>query len=155
MDYTVHGILQARILEWVAFPFSRGSSQPRDQAWVSCTASGFFSNWATRETQLLVKWTSKKTVHRLLSVHPQGTTLMWKNIEWWITIQAWLQPSGFFSNWATRETQLLVKWTSKKTVHRLLSVHPQGSTHMWKNIEWWITIQAWLKPGNLLSLLCP
>ena len=31
MDYTVHGILQARILEWVAFPFSRGASQPRDQ----------------------------------------------------------------------------------------------------------------------------
>ena len=30
MDYTVHGILQARILEWVALPFSRGSSQPRD-----------------------------------------------------------------------------------------------------------------------------
>ena len=30
MDYTVHGILQARILEWIAFPFSRGSSQPRD-----------------------------------------------------------------------------------------------------------------------------
>ena len=30
MDYTVHGILQARILEWVDFPFSRGSSQPRD-----------------------------------------------------------------------------------------------------------------------------
>ena len=30
MDYTAHGILQARILEWVAFPFSRGSSQPRD-----------------------------------------------------------------------------------------------------------------------------
>ena len=30
MDYTVHGILQARILEWVAFPFSMGSSQPRD-----------------------------------------------------------------------------------------------------------------------------
>ena len=33
MDYTVHGILQARILEWVAFPFSRGSSQPRYPAW--------------------------------------------------------------------------------------------------------------------------
>ena len=30
MDYTIHGILQASILEWVAFPFSRGSSQPRD-----------------------------------------------------------------------------------------------------------------------------
>ena len=35
MDYTVHGILQARILEWIAFPFSRGSSQPRDQTQVS------------------------------------------------------------------------------------------------------------------------
>ena len=44
MDYTVHGILQARILEWVAFPFSRGSSQPRNQTWVSCTAGRFFTN---------------------------------------------------------------------------------------------------------------
>ena len=36
MDYTVHGLLQARILEWVAFPFSRGSSQSRTQTGVSC-----------------------------------------------------------------------------------------------------------------------
>ena len=35
MDYTVHGILQARILEWVAFPFSRGSSQPRNRTQIS------------------------------------------------------------------------------------------------------------------------
>ena len=51
MDYTVHEILQARILEWVAFPFSRGSSQPRDRTPVSCIASGFFTNCATREAQ--------------------------------------------------------------------------------------------------------
>ena len=51
MDYTVHGILQVRILEWVAFPFSRRSSQPRDQAWVSHIAGGFFTSWATREAQ--------------------------------------------------------------------------------------------------------
>ena len=43
-DYTVHGILQARILECVAFPFSRGSSQPRDQIQVSCIAGRFFTN---------------------------------------------------------------------------------------------------------------
>ena len=47
--YTVHGILQARILEWVAFPFSRGSSQPKDQTQVSHIAGRFFTNWATRE----------------------------------------------------------------------------------------------------------
>ena len=40
---SVHEILQARILEWVAMPFSRGSSQPRDQTQVSSTAGRFFS----------------------------------------------------------------------------------------------------------------
>ena len=42
MEYTVHGILQARILEWVAFPFFRGCSQPRNQTRVSCIAGRFF-----------------------------------------------------------------------------------------------------------------
>ena len=49
MDCTAHGILQARILEWVAFPFSRGSFQPRDRTQVSCIAGGFFTSWTTRE----------------------------------------------------------------------------------------------------------
>ena len=49
MDYTVRGILQARILEWVAVPFSKGSSQPRDQTQVFRVAGGFFTNWAMRE----------------------------------------------------------------------------------------------------------
>ena len=51
MGYKVHGILQTRILEWVAFPFSRGSSQPRDRTQVSCIGGGFFTSWATREAQ--------------------------------------------------------------------------------------------------------
>ena len=46
---SVHGILQARILEWVATPFSRGSSRPRDQTWVSSTVGRFFTIWATGE----------------------------------------------------------------------------------------------------------
>ena len=46
MDYTVDGILQARILEWVAFPFSRGSSQPRDRTQVSHISDRFFTSWA-------------------------------------------------------------------------------------------------------------
>ena len=47
----VHGILQARILEWVAVPFSRGSSQPRDRTQVSHIAGGFYTSWVTREAQ--------------------------------------------------------------------------------------------------------
>ena len=49
VDYTVHGILQARILEWVAFSLSRGSSQPRGWTQFSCIAGRFFTSWATRE----------------------------------------------------------------------------------------------------------
>ena len=52
MDYSlpgssIHGILQVRTLEWVAIPFSRGSSWPRDRTLVSCIASRFFTLWAT------------------------------------------------------------------------------------------------------------
>ena len=63
MDYTIHGILQARILEWVAFPFSRGSSQSMDQIQVSHIAGRFFTSWATREAQeveWLQQWGSEK-----------------------------------------------------------------------------------------------
>ena len=51
IDYTVHGILQARILKRVACPFSRGSSQLKDWTQVSHIAGGFFTSWATREAQ--------------------------------------------------------------------------------------------------------
>ena len=47
--YSVHGILQARILEWIAISFSRGSSRPRDRTQVSCIASRRFNLWATSE----------------------------------------------------------------------------------------------------------
>ena len=48
-DSSVHGILQARILEWVAIPFSRGSRWSRDETQVSCIAGSLFTIWATRE----------------------------------------------------------------------------------------------------------
>ena len=44
---SIHGILQARILEWVAIPFSRGSSWPRDETWVSGITCRFFTSWVT------------------------------------------------------------------------------------------------------------
>ena len=47
---SVHGILQARILEWVAISLSRGSSWPRDRTQDSCIAGGFFTIWATYRT---------------------------------------------------------------------------------------------------------
>ena len=62
----VHGILQARILDWVAIPFSRGSSRPRDWTLVSCTAGTFFTVWATREAWDCLHHSGKHT-QKLLS----------------------------------------------------------------------------------------
>ena len=50
---SVHGILQARILDWVAIPFFRGSSWPRDRTQVSSIAGRFFTIWASREAQIV------------------------------------------------------------------------------------------------------
>ena len=63
--WSVDGILQARILEWVAVLFSRGSSKPRAQTHESCVAGGFFTSWATRETQ----W-KKQVIGQYLSINP-------------------------------------------------------------------------------------
>jgi len=52
---SVHGILQARILEWVAISFFMGSSQPRDRTQVSCIAGQFF-NFSTGEAQSIHWW---------------------------------------------------------------------------------------------------
>ena len=54
--FSVHGIFQARILEWVAISFSRGSSQPRDWTQVSLNASRRFTLWATREAKSIYFW---------------------------------------------------------------------------------------------------
>ena len=78
MDYTAHGILQARIREWVAIPFSRGSSQPRDCTQVSRLAGGFFTSWGTREAphkgkrQLngLLVWVTRANAGTLTVTHP-------------------------------------------------------------------------------------
>ena len=50
---SVHRVLQARILQWVAIPFSRGSFPLRDRTQLSCIAGRFFTVWATREALLL------------------------------------------------------------------------------------------------------
>ena len=62
---SVHGLFQARILEWVAYPFSRGSSQPRNQIQVSCIAGRFFTVWATRQARRHVK--CYKRTHLILA----------------------------------------------------------------------------------------
>ena len=63
LDSSVHGISQARILEWVAIPFSRGSSQPRDQTQVSCIGGEFLAIWATGKPPKWIFFNALKTLN--------------------------------------------------------------------------------------------
>ena len=95
---SVHGILEIRILEWVAIPFSRGSSQPRDQTWVSCIAGRFFTIWATREALLqcisrphFIHFFSKYFLSTLLGVmHRDAKTKNNNSLAFWS--KAWTIP---------------------------------------------------------------
>ena len=105
MDYTVHGILQARILEWVAGPFSRGSSQTRDQTQVSRIAGGFFTTWATREAQEF--W------HGV--AYPFSSRSSWPRNQNGVFCSA----NRFFTSWDIREVQNTeVKHKEWKQWHR-------------------------------------
>ena len=85
---SIHGILQARVLEWVAISFSRGSSRPRDQTRVSPIGGRCFTIWATREmlkpspngrNKLLdghQQVAPSPTSARIDDVHPSDTTLL-------------------------------------------------------------------------------
>ena len=79
---SVHGILQARILEWLAIPFSRGSSWLRNQTQVSCFVGTFFAVWATRH-YLCVYWRTKNISISLF--YAVKSWRMWFNIR----ILAW------------------------------------------------------------------
>ena len=65
LGFSVHGILQARILEWIAISFSRGSSWPRDRTRVSRIGGWRFNLWATRLNRWLNSQLSPQTIHHL------------------------------------------------------------------------------------------
>ena len=69
--YSVHGIFQARTLEWVAILFSRESSLPRDGIRASCISGSFFTNWPTREAP---EWEALPLTHYVTSNSPE---LLW------------------------------------------------------------------------------
>ena len=85
---SVHGILQARILKWVALPFFRGSSQPRDRTQVSHIASGFFTVWATKDkfTKFSISnQHGKNTLSSLVAQTVKNLPAMW---------ETWIQSLG-------------------------------------------------------------
>ena len=101
---SVHGILQARILEWVAIPFSKGPSQPRDQTQVSFIAHRFFAVWATREQTANIRWIIKKAREFQKNIYFCFTDYA-KALTVWITTNC----GKFLKKWEY-QTTLPVSW---------------------------------------------
>ena len=108
---SVHGILQASLLEWEAIPFPRESSLPRDWNWVSCIAGRLFTVWGTREAKLWHKWNKNRTMkwmkHSLLSEAPgklnydtNETKTMTKQKQTWENIENSLVIAKVRERWA-------------------------------------------------------
>ena len=108
---SVHGIFQARILEWVAISFSRRSSQPRDWTQVSHIVGRRFTVWATRGRQRILQWVA----------YPFSRGTSWPRNRTRVSYIA----GGFFTGWTTWESlsQLLFSQNSL-TVVKLLQLHP-------------------------------
>ena len=88
---SVHVILQARILEWVAISYFRGSSQLRDQTQVSCTAGRFFTNWTIREAHIHINY---RSLPPILFFTPERQILktyfvLWCETVVWRVAKAW------------------------------------------------------------------
>ena len=122
---SVHGILQARILEWVAISFSRGSFRPKDQIQVSCIANRFFTVWAFREAQDIPRQYTKEQRHHFANKglykerygFSSRHVWMWK----WAIKEAECQRIDIFELWCWRRL-LRVPW------HRVIKpINPKGN----------------------------
>ena len=108
---SIRGILQARILEWIASPFSRGSSQLRDRNWVSRTAGRFFTVWVTREApkqqQQLIKhyctsWVQRWTHITLKQPYEEAPLFRFSGKRWGMRT-----PITVWSGWPTYSADTL------------------------------------------------
>ena len=117
MNCIFYGILQARILECIAFPFSRGSSQPRDQTQVSCNAGGFFTSWAPREALVM------GTGHEWWECSGSWS---WRQLLWYNRCQNSLKRAFkkcvFCCTWITHQSG----WFTE--MHSIVLWHPNKNT---------------------------
>ena len=124
------GILQARILEWVAISFSKGSSQPRNRTLLSCVAGRFFTDWATCPNCLthLRKGTSLWYIKRShLIANEKSLFVFYENVyPWWHystpKVKHLIQPvnttSEQQSNWKERQKSFSGSWPSERSGKR-------------------------------------
>ena len=115
---SVYEISQARILEWVAIPFSRGSSWPRDRIHISCIAGRFFTIWATREaSNILLKYQRR---HRNRIDCRVQKSICWKfhTEVHMLKVPFWLEIHPMYFSWEMIEGY----WRRKEELFTLISL---------------------------------
>ena len=150
---SVHGISQARILEWVAISFSRGSSQSRDQTRISCIAGRFFTNWAmtlwTAATQASLSFTISWSLLKLMSIElmrPSNHRILCRPLL--------LLPSIFPSiRVFSSESSLHIKWTKYWSFSFRLSVSNEYLGLIFFRTDWFylLAVQGTLKSSPTLQ----
>ena len=103
---SIHGLFQARVLEWVAISFSRGTSQPRNRTWVSHIVGRCFTIWTTR--WILNHWHTREVPILFLTGKPEPSNIIksafiWLNVQWRLKIfilkEKCRKSILFFLNW--------------------------------------------------------
>ena len=133
--FSADGISQARILEWVAISFCIGSSQPRDWTRVSCIAGGFFTDWATREAQMIkLNAKSFNQNFKFINTKLERLELAWNKI--WSCLQ---HPAleGILNK--IRDICLFCLMMYPKFLYQCLSYSKSSTNTCWVN-EWSISL---------------
>ena len=144
VDYTVHGILQATILEWVAFPFSRGFSQPRDWTQVSRIAGGFFTSWAIREAQpwlraffkKLTSWQGEIFIWRFF-FKPSNFRFFLNNTECLFKFRNSIWNAIPFNTSISKSVHLSIQLSLHLPLSRCIQVKISGIMWMLRVCRWW------------------
>ena len=128
---SVHGLLQARILEWVAISFSRESSQVKDRKWFSCTAGRLFTHWVTREAHDQPRQHIIKQRHYFANKGPFSQSYGFSSSHVWMweldNKKSWAPKSCAFELWCWRRL-LRVPWTSRRSNQSILKeISPEWS----------------------------
>ena len=147
MDYTVHGILQATILEWVAIPFSRGSSWPSNRTRVSCIAGGFFTRQVLPERcSINIYWMNEWIIFSLL-------VLYWFKVfcfcfffpakHCWIQLLRLSQIGFFLPKWVCEGDQYLISsldevlWLLGPVLSQEYALLPRASVSSLQLVRWY------------------